>query len=711
MRELDPLFSPHATAVVGAGRSPRSIGYQVVRNLLDFGFQGPVYPVNPKAETILDLPCYPSVEALPEPVDLAVLVLPAKVVAETVRACHAKGIRAVVTISAGFRESGESGATLEDELRDTLRELGVRMAGPNCMGIINTDPAVRLNATFAFTQPLEGTVAFASQSGSIGEAMLSHASAIGLGLSAFVSVGNATDLRSEDLISHWADDPRTRVILLYLENLGDAHLLMERALIATRGARKPILAVKSGRTYAGARAASSHTGALAGRDQLTDVAFERSGIVRLDEIYDLFTVAKAFATQPLPPGPRVAILSNAGGPGIQATDATAYYQLKVGKLTQATKDRMAAVLPPGAALDNPVDMIATAGGENFEHCAAALLADPGIDALLLIYVTPVILDTEAVATQIVEGIRRGLDEAGRDKTVVTCVMGKSRDDPGERVLREAGFPVYPFPEHAIQALAKMNQFARWLDEPEGEVPYLDVDAERAWSLLQEQPAGWLDGDTAVQLLRAYGIPVIPSRKVATPEEAIAFAGEHERAVALKVDSDAIQHKTDVGGVVLDLRRPGEIREAFETIDEALGPDSPPHGYRVQCMARGGVETIVGVTLDPIFGHVIMFGLGGIAVEVLGDVRFDMLPVSSAKARRMITGIRGRKILDGLRGKPPVDRTLLEDVIVRVGMLASDNPRIVELDLNPLLAHPDRALGGVIDVRIRLAAVNGELSGA
>lgn len=704
------MFAPRAVAVVGAGRSPRSIGYQVVRNLLDFGFRGPVYPVNPKADEILEQRCYPGVEALPDGVDLAVLVLPARVVAETVRACHARGIRAVVTISAGFRETGDSGATLEDELRDTLRELGVRMAGPNCMGIINTDPAVRLNATFAFTQPLEGTVAFASQSGSIGEAILSHAATIGLGLSAFVSVGNATDLTSEDLISHWADDPRTRVILLYLENLGDAHLLMERALIATRGARKPILAVKSGRTRAGARAASSHTGALAGRDQLTDVAFERSGIVRVDEIYDLFTVAKAFATQPLPGGPRVAILSNAGGPGIQATDATAYYGLKVGTLTQETKDRMAAVLPPGAALDNPVDMIATAGGENFQHCAAALLADPGIDALLLIYVTPVILDTEAVATQIVAGIRQGLGEADRAKSVVTCVMGKSRDDPGERVLREAGFPVYPFPEHAIQALAKMNQFARWLDEPEGEVPYLDVDAERVWTLLQDQPAGWLDGDTAVQVLRAYGIPAIPSRRVTGPDDAVAFAAEHQCAVALKVDSDAIPHKTDVGGVALDLRHPEAIREAFETIEAALGPDAPEHGYRVQCMAGGGVETIVGVTLDPHFGHVIMFGLGGTAVEVLGDVRFEMLPVTTAKARRMIAGIRGRKILDGLRGKPPVDRSLLEDVIVRVGMLAADNPRIVELDLNPLLAHPDRRQGGVIDVRIRLAPPNGEGSG-
>jgi len=707
MKLLDALFSPRAIAVVGAGRSPQSIGYQLVNNLLEFGYKGSIHPVNPKADEILGQACYHSIEALPEPVDLAVLALPAKLVIGAVRACHAKGIRGIVTITAGFREAGEAGAELEQELRRTLRELGVKMVGPNCMGLLNTAEDVRLHASFAFTQPLPGNVAFASQSGSLGEAILSHAASIGLGLSEFVSLGNATDIAAEDMVERWAEDSRTKVILLYLEHLDDAHLFMERALKATRGARKPILTVKSGRTRAGARAASSHTGALAGRDQLTNAMFERCGVIRLDEIYDLFTVAKAFSSQPLPAGPRVGILTNAGGPAIQAADATDGTGLEVASLSPATRAALAEALPPGASLRNPVDMLATARGETFGRCAEAMLADPGVDALLLIYVTPIILDTPDVARKIVAGLERGLAECGTPKPVVTCVMGKAHQDPGAGVLMEAGYPVYPFPERAIQALAAMNRYARWLDEPEGEVPYYpDVDAERVWALLERHPGGWLDTETCARILKAYGIPAVRSRRVQTPEQAIDFAQKHASHVALKVDSEQIVHKTDVGGVALDLRSADEIRQAFATIDRNLGDEAPDHAYRVQQMVQGGTETIVGVTLDPTFGHVVMFGLGGIAVEVLGDVRFEMLPMTSAKARRMIDGIRGARLLHGFRGRPAVDLEQLQDVLVRTGRLVMDHPRIVEIDLNPFLAHPHAGEAGVVDVRIRLAPPGG-----
>jgi len=703
MKLLDALFSPRAIAVVGAGRSPQSIGYQLVNNLLEFGYKGSIHPVNPKADEVLGQACYHSIEELPEPVDLAVLALPAKLIIPAVRACHAKGIRGIVTITAGFREAGEAGAQLEQELRRTLRELGVKMVGPNCMGLLNTAEDVRLHASFAFTQPLPGNVAFASQSGSLGEAILSHAASIGLGLSEFVSLGNATDISAEDMVARWADDPRTQVILLYLEHLDDAHLFMERALMATRGARKPILTVKSGRTRAGARAASSHTGALAGRDQLTNALFERCGVMRVDQIYDLFTVAKAFSSQPLPAGPRVGILTNAGGPAIQAADATDGTGLEVATLTDATREGLAAALPPGASLHNPVDMLATAQGETFGRCAELMLADPDVDALLLIYVTPIILDTPDVARKIVAGLERGAAECGTTKPVLTCVMGKAHEDPGAEVLKQAGYPVYPFPERAIQALAAMHRYARWLREPEGEVPYYpDVDAERVWSLLERHPGGWLNSDTCMRVLRAYGVPTVGSRRVKTPEEAIAFARKQGTSVALKVDAEQIVHKTDVGGVALDLRTADEIRAAFATIEEKIGDAAPDHAFRVQRMVEGGAETIVGVTLDPAFGHVVMFGLGGIAVEVLGDVRFEMLPMTSSKARRMIDGIRGAKLLTGFRGRPPVDRALLEDVLVRIGRLVTDHPRIVELDLNPFMAHADPGAAGVVDVRIRLA---------
>ncbi len=706
MSRFQPLFEPRAVTVIGAGRSPQSIGYQVVRNMQEFDYQGPIYPVNPKAKAIRGLPCYKTVDDLPDEVDLAVLALPAAAVIETVQACARKGIRGVVTITSGFRESGAQGAELEKELSALLRAEGIQMVGPNCMGLLNTDPAVRLNATFAFTQPLPGNVAFASQSGSLGEAILAHARSIGLGLSEFVSLGNATDVTSEGLVAHWADDPRTKVILLYLENLGDAHLLMDRVLRATRGKRKPVLAVKSGRTRAGALAASSHTGALAGRDQLTNALFERSGIVRVDQIYDLFTVAKAFSSQPLPAGNQVAILTNAGGPAIQAADATDATGVEVARLAPETVAKLAERLPPGAALNNPVDMMATAQGESFEFCARTLLEDPGVDALLVIYVTPIILDTVAVANRIATGLRLGQEAADRPKSVLTCVMGQAHADPGAAVLQDAGFPVYPFPEQAIQALVAMNRYARWLDEPEGEVPYFQVDTERVWSLLDRHPGGWLDTDTALQVLKAYGIPVVPSRRVRDADEAISFAGAQGGAVALKVEGGDIVHKTDVGGVILDLRSEEEIREAIASIDRAVEDQSTSHTYRVQRMSRGGRETVIGVTLDPVFGHVVMFGLGGIAVEVLGDVCFEMLPVTPAKARRMVEGIRGVKLLREFRGRPPVDRAQLEDVIVRIGRLVSDHPRIVELDVNPFLAHHESGASGVIDVRIRLESRTG-----
>ncbi len=710
MKDLSALFAPRAVAVVGAGRTPASIGYQVVRNLVELGFAGPVYPVNPGAERILDIPCHATVEDLPDGVDMAVLVVPADQVIDTIRACHGRGIRTVVTVSAGFGESGVEGARRQAALRDVLDELDMRLVGPNCMGVIDTAEDVRLNASFAFTQPLPGNVAFASQSGSLGEAILSHARGMGLGLSAFVSLGNAVDVTAVDLIEHWTTDPRTHVILLYLESLPDAQVFMRAALAATRRAGKPILAVKSGRTRAGAQAASSHTGSMAGRDRLASALFERCGVVRVDEIAQLFTNAKAFSTQPLPSGPRVAILTNAGGPAIQATDATVHHGLQVARLSADTMAALARVLPPDAALTNPVDMMATARGMTFERCAEILLADPGVDSLLVIYVTPVILDTADVARRIAAGLRRGVSSSASPKPVLTCVMGKANGDPGEAVLREAGYPVYPFPEDAIGALASMHRHARWLEQDDGPLPTIDdVDDDAGRQLLAAQPDGWLDTDVAHALLQAYGIPLVPSRRVRTIDEAVAFQRRIDAPVALKVESDFILHKTDVGGVALDLRGADEIHPAHARIEAALGPDAPPHDFRVQAMVTGGVETIVGAVLDPVIGHAVMFGLGGIAVEIVRDVRFEMLPVTLQVARRLTRGIRGRRLLFGARGRRPVDVALLERVLVRVGRMITDHPRIAELDINPFVAHPDGASSGAVDVRIRLGLPESELS--
>lgn len=699
---LSTLLRPRSVAVIGASRREGSLGREILKNLIAFGFQGPVYPVHPEAGHVLSIRAWPSIAAIPDAVDLAVIAVPASDVPRIIEECAAAGVKAVVVITAGFREVGPAGQAVEARIREVVRAHGMRMVGPNCMGVINADPAIRLDASFSATLPLAGGAAFASQSGALGEVVLATARSVGLGISQFVSLGNKADVSGNDLLAFWADDPLTKVVLLYLESFGNPRRFAMLARQVARERGKPVLAVKSGRTHQGAAAAQSHTGSLAGGDRAATALFKSCGVIRCNTVAELFALARGFVQQPLPPGDGLAVLTNAGGPGIMATDAAVHFGLSMAALSPATRAALAAALPPEASLHNPVDMIAQATPAQYRRCADVLLADPAVHALLVIFVSPVVTDPLAVADAIVEGTR-----GHTEKPVLACFMGRAQGDEGIARLAAAGIPSYPFPEGAAQTLAAMARFRAWQAQPAGVERRFDVRTAEALAIIAHAEAAgrtWLETEEALALLAAYGIPTAPSRQVTSPEEAIAFAGGHP--VALKVDVPEILHKSDVGGVKIDLRTPGEIKGAFWDLREAMlaqGVATPR--YRVQHMVAGR-ETIIGAVADPSVGHLIMFGLGGVFVELMQDVAFAVHPLTDADAGRMVREVKGWPLLAGYRGAEPVDVALLEEVVLRVSQLVGDFPQIVEMDLNPFMAAAPGRVSAVVDARVRLAGPPG-----
>ncbi|MCA9549292.1 MAG: acetate--CoA ligase family protein [Myxococcales bacterium] len=708
MNGLEALFAPRSVAVIGASRREKSVGYQLVANLVKYGYDGPVYPVNPAARSVHSVPAYPNLASIPDDIDLAVITVPSHQVLEAMDDVIAKGVKAVVTITAGFKEVGAEGAKLERALKRKVREAGIRMVGPNCMGIVNTDPAVRLNASFTASEPPVGGVAVASQSGALGEAILETAADLGIGLSSFVSLGNKADVSGNDLIQFWADDPRTKMALLYLESFGNPRRFARLARYMTKEKKKPILAVKSGRSRRGAEAASSHTGSLAGADEAIDSLLKQCGVIRVDTAAQLFAAAQAFAAQPVPSGRRVGILTNAGGPGIMATDAAVHFGLELAELAPETRAQLQATLPPEASVRNPVDAIATAGGEEYRACTELILRDPGVDALLVIFVSPVMIDAEQVARAVVEGIEAARPYAP-DKPVLSCFMGKHKGDVGLEVLRAASVPVYPFPEGAAQSLARMAKFGEYLRRPPGVEPVLDPPprvAEVAQVLdafhAAHPEGGWLRFPDAMQVLDAYGVPTPAWARVDTPAAAVEFAEQHGYPIVLKVDSDTILHKSEHGGVRVDLRRAQDVRGAFAEIRANVDDTPGDHALVAQRMMTGDAEVLMGVTVDRMVGHLLAFGLGGVFTEVMQDVVFRAHPLTDQDASDMIEGIRGYPILSGARGGHPVDKAALEDVLLRLSRLVGDFPEIVEMDLNPFLAHRTGARQSAVDARIRVA---------
>ncbi|MFO8175796.1 MAG: acetate--CoA ligase family protein, partial [Longimicrobiales bacterium] len=594
---LDPIFRPESIAVIGASRNPGTIGHQIVDNLVRHGFTGVIYPVNPRAKAIHSFPAYPSVSDIPGPVDLGVVVVPKELVIPVVEECGEKGVKGVVVISAGFKEVGGQGIRLEEELLETVRSHGMRLVGPNCMGVMNTGAEVSMNATFAPSMPPRGATSFMSQSGAMGVTILDYASEYGVGINQFISVGNKPDVSGNDLIEYWEDDPGTRVILMYLESFGNPRHFTAIARRVSR--KKPIAVVKSGRSRAGALAASSHTGALAGTDLAIDALLSQCGVLRANSIEELFDMAMALESLPLPAGNKVAIVTNAGGPGIIIADACEYLGLEVVELSEGTQGRLREVFPAEASVRNPVDMIASATGESYKIALQMVLDDPGVDAAIAAFVPPLGIRQTDVAASIVSAAA-----TRADKPVLAVLMGREGLPQGRAELKEAGIPGYIFPESAARALSAMHRYAEWRNRPDEKPQRFSVDGRQVEGILDRVQGGGRKQLTEVEALKifqAYGIPTIPHRVAHSEEAALEAARELGYPVVLKILSSDVVHKSDAGGVRVDLRSAEEVAEAYRSILRSVReafPEARMEGVLVERYLQGGREVIVGMSTDP-----------------------------------------------------------------------------------------------------------------
>ncbi len=698
---LKLFFEPRAVAVIGASRQRGTIGGEILHNLLSYGFKGPVYPVNPSASEIQYVKSYPTIEAVPGPVDLAVIVVPAEKVIEVTNSCALKGVKALVVISAGFSETGSEGKALQAELVSVCRGAGMRLIGPNCMGIANTNPSVLLDATFAPGIPPTGRVGFSSQSGALGLAIMEFASSLGLGISTFVSVGNKADISGNDLLRYWESDDDTDVILLYLESFGNPKKFSE---IARRvGRKKPIAVVKSGRSAAGARATSSHTGALiAASDVTVDALFRQAGVVRTDTLAELFDVASLLSNQPLPNGRRVGIITNAGGPAILCADACEARGLEVPVLSDDSQARLRAFLPPGASVGNPVDMIASAPAEHYRKAIEIVGTDENVDSLIVIFTPPLVTRADDVAKSIVEAAQQ-LD---RNKPLLSVFLS-AHEAPKELETETRRIPSYAFPETAAIALARATRYRQWRDRRDTyPARFADIRTDEAAAVIAAALArgeGWLTPDEVAKICSCYGLPLIEQRVVSDVEAAATAAAEIGGEIALKAIAPGLVHKTEAGAVRLHLDGAEAVRVAAREMSERLGLQGhSPAGFVVQQMARRGVEMLVGVVHDPQFGPVVACGAGGVQVELLKDVSVRLTPLSNEDASEMIRELKTYPLLKGFRGSVPGDVAALEDGLLRVSAMVEDIPQIAELDCNPFVVHDTGAT--ILDARIRVTAV-------
>lgn len=715
---LVSFFRPNGVALVGASGDPTKLGYGILANLLhpQLGFPGPVYPVNPKVEEILGRPCYPDILSVPDPVELAVIIVPAEAIPPLLEDCGKRGLKAAIIISGGFREVGPEGEARERLCLEIARRYGMRLMGPNGIGVIDTHTP--LNTTFAAGMHGRGYIDFVSQSGALCGGIIDWAQARGLHFSRFLSIGNKVDVNESDLLDYLAEDDLSRVITLYLEDIRDGAAFIAAARKAAL--HKPVLALKSGRTQSGQAATASHTGALAGVHAAFRAACKQAGLIEVDGIENLFGAALALAHQPLPQGNRIAILTNAGGPAALAADALEPAGLTLARTGPDARAALRAFLNPSAVTDGPVDMLGGAGESHYRRALEALLADPANDGILLTLVPMVLIDAAAILQSLVAVVQA----SGRRKPVLACLMGEASLKGAFAAADEGSLPAYRFPEDAVQAFGIMRRRALWLEteHPLPEVPP-GVAPQRARDLLSaarqsgraapgdsrpltpdggQTPPRAVEAVSARAVLEAYGIPTPKDRLATSPDEAARFAAQIGFPVALKLASPDILHKTEVGGVLLNVSDEAAAREGWQDIvtrARAAHPKADIRGVQVQQMVTGGQEVILGVKRDPVFGPLVMFGLGGVYVEALADVSFRLAPLSRRDAEEMIGEVRSAKLLEGLRGAPPADRAALVEAIVRLGQLAADCPEIEELDVNPLMTLPAGQGALAVDARI------------
>jgi len=700
-RSVARLLRPKSVAVIGASRNESKIGGALVANLVRHGFRGPIYPINPNAQEIQGLKCYRSIGEVPGEVDLALIAVPAEAVERVIVECGKVGVKGVVVLTAGFAEVSAEGAEAERRIASLARASGMRLVGPNCMGIINTDQEIRLNATFAPVQPLPGNIGMFTQSGALGIAILDYARAHQLGFSTFISAGNRADLSNNDLLAYWMDDPQTSVVALYLESVGNPRKFARLAPEVAR--RKPVVAVKSGRSAAGSRAASSHSAALANLDVAVDALFEQAGVIRTDTLEGLFDAVSMLSSQPIPPGPKIGVVTNAGGPGILLADACEAHGLVLPTLSEPTLEALRAFLPPRSGLANPIDMTASASAEDYERAIALVGNDPEVDALVVLYVPPMVTNPEQIAV----GIAAGAGKVPSEKPVITVFLSTAGAPEALSSGPRGRLPVYNFPEGAALALASAWRYACWRKRPRGQIMSLSRFAREVVRAVVErvlkdasEPV-WVEARDLATILRAAGIACVEAEQT-LPEEAPEVARRLGYPLVAKAIAPGLVHKSDVGGVIMGLVCEQDVAQAVKTLQERMAAIGKPlTGVLLQRQIDQGIEALVGVTTDPTFGPLVVCGLGGVFVELLKDVSFRLHPVSDIDAAEMITHLRSAPLLDGYRGTPAADRQALVAVIQRVSALIDVVPEMTEMDLNPVKVLPSGKGAIVIDGRMRL----------
>ena len=704
MNKLDAIFYPKSIAIIGASRKPGSVGHSLLANLIDSRFQGIVYPVNPWAKGILGIKCYPNVIEIPDVVDLAIIVVPVEHVAEVLEECGKKGIKGVIIITAGFKEIGGAGTDAENRVREICEKYGISLVGPNCLGVMNTSPQTSMNATFGTQMPREGNIAFMSQSGALCVAVLDYAKEANVGFSMFISMGNKAGVNENELLLYLKEAENTDVILMYLEDLVNGREFMSIAREITSHATnpKPIIALKAGRTHLGAKAASSHTGSLAGSDKVYDAIFEQCGVLRGNSLEEVFDIVKAFSSQPRPKGKNVVIITNSGGPGILATDSLIQNGLDIAPFSPSLRKKLSTILPPTANINNPIDLIAEAQHELYEAALRETLTQNYIHSALIILTPTAFTNVEQIAKTIVDAAKT------YNKPILCCFLGIYDVSRGIDILEENDIPTYRFPESAARVLAEMTKFSEWLSRPKTGIKKYRVNRSKAKEILDKvkmENRTFLYEQEAYDVLKAYKFPVIRSQIARSEKEAQEAAQDIGFPVVLKIVSPDVLHKFDFGGVKLNLQNKMEVRAAYQGILKNVRRKKPKAkiaGVIVEEMAGAGKEVILGMNRDPQFGPTLMFGLGGIYVEALEDVTFRLAPIRELTADHMIKKTKTYKLLEGFRGDPVYDTDAIADCLKRLSQLVTDFDEIKELDINPLIVY-EKGLGcSIVDARIILS---------
>lgn len=696
---LDNIFYPKSIAIIGASSKKSTLGYELVNNIINFGYQGKIFPVNPKADFVHSIKAYKSLTEIPDNIDLVIIMVQRDFVLAAVDDCYKKGVNAVVVITAGFKEVGGEGIELEKKLVEKIKEYGIRLIGPNCMGLINTNSDVRLNGTFVLGTPVEGGIGFVSQSGALGAAVLKTVQQNDIGLAQFISIGNKADIAGNVILEYWKDNPHIKVITVYLESFGNPKKFMEITREITK--KKAVIVIKSAKTTAGMKAASSHTGALASTDTVVNAFLEQGGVIRVNTMEQLFDIAKAFDRTEIPRGNRVGILTNAGGPAILGVDEAEQWGLVLPELENETVKKLKEFAPAEGAFGNPVDILPAANAEMYGKATEIMLADNNLDSLIIILGPPLMYDTAEIAKSICNAA------SNSKKTSMLVLMSQDDIIQGMREVSPNHPPIYRFPESAARAIGVMYAHKQWRNVPPGNYIKYDVDKKAVEEILKSKKSAvehYLDFADVYKILKSYSLPVIDSYIASDIEKSKEYAKKLGYPVVIKAIGRELIHKTEIGGVKIDIHDDEELEKAEENLIERLnkkGLREKLEGFLIQPYLRGGIETILGVFKDSKAGHLIMFGLGGVMVEVLKDVKFKLLPITDVEADSLIKSIQSYKLLTGVRGKPPVDFDFLKENLLRLSQLIEDFPEFIEIDFNPFVVSNNKGECKILDARMKL----------